>query len=359
MVDINGVSEYPDIVAYTDPNYQAVHVVWMDNRQDAPGVYYLRSTNNGVNWPSTPSLLLDGGRHPAITADSRGLYIVCVKNSDIWYLESTNWGTSWNTPLNVTPSVDYADSLPDIHADAMGRHTIFLRDGSLFYIQRDIIVPSAPTNLHKDPFCVPPPVILLWNANSEPDLQDYRVYRRLLPSGRWSVIGNPVNPTYTDNTVSAGCWYEYYVTARDLALNESSASNVIQIYIPEPKKIVDLGLPEPSIYTLERSGYYHWGGTQGSGTDNIGDIGLIKINPNPSFKKVEITFIIKEQSATHLKIYDATGKLVRSITFGILSAGKHSVALDNNLTEILPGGVYFVELNAGNEKITERFVFWK
>jgi hypothetical protein len=264
---------YPDIFAYTDPNYQAVHVVWADDKQlPGPGIYYRRSTNNGSNWNDAVRLLEDG-RHPAIAADSRGLYVVCEKNSDIWYLESTDWGTNWMSPVNLTNSGDLGDSFPDIQADDMGRHVVYSWPGDLYpsdqiyYIQRDIMVPSAPTNLRKDPFCVPPPVVLLWNANTEPDLFDYRIYRRLLPLGRWSRIGTATNPTYTDNTVSGGCWYEYYVTARDLALNESSASNVIQVYVPEPKRIVDLGLPEPSIYTLERSGYYNWGGTPDSTAD--------------------------------------------------------------------------------------------
>lgn len=30
-------SEYPDIIAYTDQSYSAVHVVWMDARNDSPG----------------------------------------------------------------------------------------------------------------------------------------------------------------------------------------------------------------------------------------------------------------------------------------------------------------------------------
>jgi hypothetical protein len=119
------VSEYPDIVAYTDPNYEAVHVVWMDdNYYPGPGIYYRRSTDNGSNWNSAVRLL-ENGRHPAITADTRGLYIVCEKNSDIWYIESTNWGLTWSSPVNLTVSGLLADSFPDIQADEMGRHVVF------------------------------------------------------------------------------------------------------------------------------------------------------------------------------------------------------------------------------------------
>jgi hypothetical protein len=101
------------------------------------------------------------------------------------------------------------------------------------------------------------------------------------------------------------------------------------------------------------------GGSQSNGSVNLGDNGLIMINPNPSFNKVDITFTITGQSMTYLKIYDATGKLVRSTNLGILSAGKHRTILDKNLTEILPSGIYFIELNAGNIKMSERFVYWK
>ena len=275
FTNVLGESEFPDIVAYTDPNYDAVHVVWQDERDDpGPGIYYRRSTDDGANWQN-PIRLFANGHHPAIAADSRGLYVVWEKDSYIYYRESTDWGNTWQATLRITNTLD-ADSFPDITADDLGRHIVFVRRAvgsnrsKIWYKQRDIVKPAAPQNLHKDPWVVPPPVILHWDANSEADFKEYKVYRKLA-SGFWTQIGVTTETSYTDRIFpKLGCWYYYYVTAVDIAGNESEPSNQVVVYVPDPGDRIDLGYPAPSSYTINRDGYYQWGASPDS-TADFGD----------------------------------------------------------------------------------------
>ena len=277
LTRVAGESEFPDVVAYSDPNYNAVHVVWQDDRTDSPGVWYRRSTNNGVDWQD-PIRLFANGHHPAIAADERGLYVVWEKDGYINYRESTDWGTTWQAPVRVTNTTD-ADSFPDIFADDLGRHIVFARTdvganrAKIWYKQRDIVKPSAPQNLHKEPFMVPPPVVLYWNKNTEPDIDKYRVYRKREGQLNFNQIGSTTDTTFTDNNFPRlGCWYYYYVTAVDLANNESNPSNIIRVWVPDPTMSVDLGNPEPSVYTIERAGYYQWGISSDSTVDYGGTL---------------------------------------------------------------------------------------
>lgn len=43
--------------------------------------------------------------------------------------------------------------------------------------------------------------LLTWNANIEPDLANYQVWRKW-GSGSWFLIASPISNSYTDNGVS-------------------------------------------------------------------------------------------------------------------------------------------------------------
>ncbi len=89
----------------------------------------------------------------------------------------------------------------------------------------DASPPAAPTGLSAaggDGI-----VDLAWNANGEPDLDGYHVYRATASGGPYSrVNGAPLaQESYTDSGVSNGTTYYYVVTAVDTSGNESGDSN--------------------------------------------------------------------------------------------------------------------------------------
>jgi predicted small lipoprotein YifL len=78
-------------------------------------------------------------------------------------------------------------------------------------------------------------VRLLWNPGAEPDLDGYRVYRRL-PDGSWAALSTDVvrQPSYLDAAVTPGETFVYRVTAVDRASpapNESGPSEEASIQV--------------------------------------------------------------------------------------------------------------------------------
>jgi len=98
----------------------------------------------------------------------------------------------------------------------------------------DLTPPAPPRGLTAIP--APGVVSLTWNANTEPDLLGYLVYRREPP------VLNPVRlteapvqtTTFTDRAVRSGATYVYTVTAADRSShrNESAPSSEVPVSLP-------------------------------------------------------------------------------------------------------------------------------
>jgi PKD repeat protein len=88
----------------------------------------------------------------------------------------------------------------------------------------DVTPPAVPTGLTATPGNGN--VALDWNANVEPDLAGYHIYRANQAAGPYSAITASPVPTnaYSDSTASNGTTYYYVVTALDTSNNESADS---------------------------------------------------------------------------------------------------------------------------------------
>jgi flagellar hook assembly protein FlgD len=62
-----------------------------------------------------------------------------------------------------------------------------------------------------------------------------------------------------------------------------------------------------------------------------------------------------------LRIFDATGRLARTLVEGVRLAGEHEFTWDgaDDRGRDLPSGMYFYTLEAGGERITRRMVLLK
>ncbi len=93
---------------------------------------------------------------------------------------------------------------------------------------RDTFPPAAPRGLSA--IYAAEAVELVWTANVEPDLAGYNVYRH--EEGGPPQKANPDilrTPIFRDTSVTAGHKYLYYVTALDLANNESAPSEQVPV----------------------------------------------------------------------------------------------------------------------------------
>ncbi len=75
------------------------------------------------------------------------------------------------------------------------------------------------------------------------------------------------------------------------------------------------------------------------------------VQPNPFSRETRIAFSTAVDVFTHLKIYDTSGRLVRELLGDRLEAGRHEVVW-NGCSQSglkLPAGVYFLEIDMGNQ----------
>ena len=147
----------------------------------------------------------------------------------------------------------YTYSASRVVQQQVGQQTLQLDSSQSPAVQvatRDTFPPAAPSGLVAVPVSAvmnngAPEVDLSWSANTEPDLAQYRVYRRNVTSnqlmrriapepGTGPGVETIVAPAYRDLHVQAGQTYTYAVTAVDASGNESHRSAEVTITVPTP-----------------------------------------------------------------------------------------------------------------------------
>ena len=111
----------------------------------------------------------------------------------------------------------------------------------------DTTPPAAPANLHRVSSSASS-VTVGWNANGEPDLYRYEVYRGAASGGPYTKIANvPAGTTqYVDQNVSTGATYYYVVTAQDTSFNRSPNSNEVAVLAQAQMVAVTFTVTVPS-----------------------------------------------------------------------------------------------------------------
>ena len=87
-------------------------------------------------------------------------------------------------------------------------------------------------------------------------------------------------------------------------------------------------------------------------TDNT----LVRNYPNPFSESTTITWQLKEDAQVVLKIYDFTGREVKTLVDCEQAKGEHTFDFD---ASFLPAGVYFYQLHAGEITQTKKMICFK
>jgi hypothetical protein len=179
----------------------------------------------------------------------------------------------------------------------------------------DNLAPAAPLNLD-----MPSPTEIAWEESEAEDFNYFTVYGSATPEldETAALIG------YTAGTAMdiAGDPHEYYhVTATDFSGNEGEASSVENTYAG-----MDTGEVLPQAFALKPN------------------------QPNPFESTTKIAFDLPEPCAVRLDVVDVQGRVVRVLTDGVWSAGRHSLLWtgENDDGKSAGPGVYFVRIEAGD-----------
>lgn len=196
-----------------------------------------------------------------------------------------------------------------------------------------------------------------WEANIEPDLSYYNVYRGYVsvpgqePSS-YSYIGSTEDNYYVDNSLvlyygqggSGICTYQYHcyaykVTAVDDKSQESVMSERDTVW-----GYTDPCAPETMPYPTTNL------------TEEPESFSLSQNFPNPFNPITNISFAIKEEGNVSLKIFDITGKEVAVLVNEFKAPGYYGVQFDSGKYGFSSGIYYYVLTQTSNGKLMNRSV---
>jgi flagellar hook assembly protein FlgD len=75
----------------------------------------------------------------------------------------------------------------------------------------------------------------------------------------------------------------------------------------------------------------------------------------------EISFSLPVEAHTDLKVFDASGRLIRTLENGVLGAGSHVSMWDgrDNAGRTVTAGIYFYKLNAADKQAVKKVVLMR
>ena len=91
----------------------------------------------------------------------------------------------------------------------------------------------------------------------------------------------------------------------------------------------------------------------------VARLALLPAHPNPSGQSVSISYDLPHESPLTLSIYDASGRLLRSLVDATMPAGRHTAQWDGitGSGDEVSSGVYFCRLAARGRVLTRRLVW--
>ncbi|MBN1884343.1 MAG: T9SS type A sorting domain-containing protein [Candidatus Krumholzibacteriota bacterium] len=266
---------------------------------------------------------------PAIRVEETAagtFYWKLISTVDAWYLESY---------AEVVPTLfDSTGACDERHYFQVIAHTA---DPLLCWVSEpdsgysvDNLAPEAPVGLAAAQSYTPDGMLLTWSPNAEIDLAGYRVYRGLdsgfVPGEGYLVTSTPDTTAFDGGwTWEAGYWYK--VSAVDIHGNESPFA------VTGPGDV--------------------------TGDDPMPAADFLAQNyPNPFNPLTTVRFGLREAGPVRLGVYDAAGRLVRSLFQGRRPAGVWTVQWDgrDDGGRDVASGMYFYRLRAGNFERTRKMV---
>jgi len=182
-------------------------------------------------------------------------------------------------------------------------------------------------------------IAVRWTTASQIDNYRFVIYRTTNPDGEFTPIadvrsegqgvGN-TNYVYNDVNVTPGTTYYYQIS-------------------------------DVSIYGYETVHPVIASATIGNSMAVAADFAVMQNFPNPFNPETTIRFSLPTTSQAQLAVYDMSGRLVRNLVNGQLTAGSHEVTWNatDNAGNTLPSGMYIYRLVAGEHTAAGKMLFVK
>jgi hypothetical protein len=303
VVDPASSANLPSAAATRDGK---VNVVWADNRAGGQQLFWKQFVP-GVGWTADEQVVFSTNvaTQPSLTADYQGrLHLTWRDNRDgnneIYYKEYVP-GIGWDAADTRLTAHTSAQIEPQVDADPMGNAYVVWTDSR--------------------------------NGSSNPD-----IFYKERKAGVWGA-DIPLVYAATDTTNSV---QHFPAITHD---------GIGQTYVAwtDERFPASIGKNKEAFYKI---GYGFTTGVETTPAPVLAR--LLKNFPNPFNPRTTVEFTLKRDAAASLRVYDAQGRLVRTLLSSYLAAGRHSVPW-NGLDDTgrpSASGVYFIRLQAGGEYLS-------
>jgi hypothetical protein len=196
----------------------------------------------------------------------------------------------------------------------------------------DNLAPCAVSSVAGEQKHLPEGLEITWAPNSEEDLANYNVYRGTsegFTPGQGNLVSSPCDTLLFDGEWRYDSGYYYKITAVDVHGNESPA------VLFGPSEVTGEDTPEAPL------SYY-----------------LAQNRPNPFNPLTTIRFGLKEAGHVSLRIYDASGRLVRVLAEREYGAGNHDEPWNgrDSSGRQVSSGVYFYRIDSNGFTETRKMI---
>lgn len=296
-VDPTYRSGLPSVAATRDGT---VNLAWMDTRTGKSQIFFKQYTRAG-GWTAAQQIVFTGGTSiataPSLTADWRGhLHLVWRDNRDgnneVYYKEYVP-GVGWD-PVDTRLTVNTASQVePQVDADPMNNAYVVWTDSR--------------------------------NGSSNPD-----IFYKERKGGVWAAE-TPLVYAVTDTTNSI----QHFP-----AITHDGVGSTYVMWTDE-RFPASIGKNREAFYKV---GFGVTTGVQPTPRASVAR--LLKNYPNPFNPRTKVDFTMARDAAATLRVFDAQGRLVRTLLDSYLAAGRYVVDWDgrDDAGRSSASGAYFLRL---------------
>ena len=391
------VSEWPSISA-SDLN---VHVIWYDNRDGNPELYFKHSSDGGESWGTDTRLTNAVGNsyNPSMSVSGQTLHIVWYDNRDgnneIYYKRSIDNGTNWgadtrlsnNSALSWDPAVAVSGNFVHIvwWDERDGNYEIYYirsTDGGINWGTEIRLTNDGAQSGFVNISALDSLVFLIWDDNRD---GNHEIYYKLSTNNgvSWGIdtrltndSGHSERPTsFISSQFLHVTWEDdrdgnneiYYNRSTDLGITWESDTRVTNNSNDSDRPFVSVTDSVVGIIWMDnRDGnyeIYYKRNPIGNPLDikNLTPEGpylfSLKQNyPNPFNPITAIEFDLSKTSEVSLKVFNLLGEEVATLVSNRLSAGSYSYEWD---ASNLASGVYLYKLEARDYVETRKMVLMR